>query len=124
MCGGIAGFVPRDGSLDDVIAEVDRLTTCGRAESIPIVPSAPDQPVARPSSGRRPRVGELTPRECEILQMIELGLSNKEIARDLGIEVGTVKNHVHNILDKLKVCRRNQAAHRLREYAQEREREI
>jgi two-component system, NarL family, nitrate/nitrite response regulator NarL len=59
-------------------------------------------------------VGELTPRECEILEMIELGLSNKEIARKLRIEVGTVKNHVHNILDKMNVRRRNQAAHRVR----------
>jgi len=46
--------------------------------------------------------------------MIELGLSNKEIARKLRIEVGTVKNYVHNILDKMNVRRRNQAAHRVR----------
>ena len=62
----------------------------------------------------RPAVADLTPREGEILEMIELGLSNKEIARDLRIEVGTVKNHVHNILEKLNVRRRNQAARHLR----------
>jgi DNA-binding NarL/FixJ family response regulator len=69
------------------------------------------EPILAPRSARP---GELTPRECEILEMIELGLSNKEIARKLRIEVGTVKNHVHNILDKMNVRRRNQAAHRVR----------
>lgn len=111
---GIAGFVPRDGSVDDVIAELDRLTAC-RGEPIPIVPSA-EAPhnAARSIIAPRSRVGELTPRECEILETIELGLSNKEIARRLRIEVGTVKNHVHNILDKLQVRCRNEAAHHLR----------
>jgi DNA-binding NarL/FixJ family response regulator len=112
---GIAGCVPRDGSIDDVIAQVDRLTACSRGEPIPIAPQAAAQlGELKPSMNARSRVGELTPRECEILQMIELGLSNKEIARDLRIEVGTVKNHVHNILEKLNVRRRNEAAHRFR----------
>jgi DNA-binding NarL/FixJ family response regulator len=44
----------------------------------------------------------LTRREQVIVSAIEKGLSNKEIAMQLGIEVSTVKNHVHNILDKLK----------------------
>lgn len=43
----------------------------------------------------------LTRREVEIVRLIEEGLSNKEIATRLNIEVSTVKNHVHNILDKL-----------------------
>src|SRR5436853_2470 len=45
----------------------------------------------------------LTGRECEVVRLIDDGLSNKEIARGLGIEVATVKNHVHNILEKLQV---------------------
>lgn len=115
MAGGIAGCVPRDGSIDDVIAQVDRLTLCARGESIPIAAEQDDAPgFGRSAPAAKARLGELTPRECEILHMIELGLSNKEIARDLRIEVGTVKNHVHNILEKLNVRRRNQAAHRLR----------
>ena len=63
--------------------------------------------------GELPR-GRLTSREREIVRLIDQGLSNKEIARDLGIEVATVKNHVHNILEKLQVHRRGEAAARVR----------
>jgi DNA-binding NarL/FixJ family response regulator len=52
----------------------------------------------------------LTPREMEVLSLIEKGLSNQEIADRLFIEVGTVKNHVHSILEKLEVGNRNDAA--------------
>jgi DNA-binding NarL/FixJ family response regulator len=52
----------------------------------------------------------LTRREAEILELIEKGMSNKEIARLLFIEVRTVKNHVHNLLEKLRVRRRGEAA--------------
>lgn len=45
----------------------------------------------------------LTRREIEIVELIERGMANKEIARSLGIEVQTVKNHVHNVLQKLQV---------------------
>jgi DNA-binding NarL/FixJ family response regulator len=48
----------------------------------------------------------LTRREIEIVQLIEDGLSNKEIATRLNIGVSTVKNHVHNILDKLQLPNR------------------
>lgn len=53
---------------------------------------------------------ELTPREKEILALVEDGLTNQEIADQLTIELGTVKNHVHNILDKLNVNSRKDAA--------------
>lgn len=57
----------------------------------------------------------LTEREHEILQLIATeDLSNRAIAERLFIEVGTVKNHVHNILDKLGVQNRDQAARRFR----------
>jgi DNA-binding NarL/FixJ family response regulator len=53
---------------------------------------------------------ELTAREREVLCHIERGHSNQEIADSLTIEVGTVKNHVHNILKKLNVDNRKRAA--------------
>jgi RNA polymerase sigma factor (sigma-70 family) len=53
---------------------------------------------------------ELTPREYEIVELISQGLSNKEIADRLVIEIGTVKNHVHNILGKLNASDRYEAA--------------
>ena len=57
---------------------------------------------------------ELTAREYEVLTLLEDDLSNREIAERLCIEVRTVKNHVHSILDKLGVDRRGRAAARLR----------
>jgi DNA-binding NarL/FixJ family response regulator len=56
------------------------------------------------------RVLDLTPREVQILRLVDLGLSNKEIADRLCIEVHTVKNHVHNVLAKCGVRRRSDAA--------------
>ncbi len=52
----------------------------------------------------------LTRRELEVVELIERGLCNKKIAVDLCIEVQTVKNHVHNILDKLHLRKRHDAA--------------
>lgn len=48
----------------------------------------------------------LTPRERQVARRLERGLSNKEIARELGISLSTVKNHVHNILTKLEIQNR------------------
>jgi DNA-binding NarL/FixJ family response regulator len=53
---------------------------------------------------------ELTPRELEVLQLLARGLANKEIAHELSIGEKTVKTHVSNILGKLGVLSRTQAA--------------
>lgn len=53
---------------------------------------------------------ELTPRELEVLQLVTQGLTNRGIALDLGIGEKTVKTHVSNILSKLDVLSRTQAA--------------
>ena len=45
----------------------------------------------------------LTRRETEILRHVAAGLQNKEVAQKLGLSLATVRNHVHNILDKLGV---------------------
>ncbi len=52
----------------------------------------------------------LSPREVEILELLVRGQSNQEIASDLSISMSTVKNHVHNIITKLGVSDRVQAA--------------
>jgi two-component system nitrate/nitrite response regulator NarL len=62
---------------------------------------APEPPAERPA---------ITPRELEILQLVAEGLSNKEIGKRLWITEGTVKNHVHNALEKLHMSNRIQAA--------------
>jgi two-component system, NarL family, nitrate/nitrite response regulator NarL len=51
----------------------------------------------------------LTAREKEILQLMQRGLCNKTISRQLGIELSTVKNHVHSVLTKLGVHSRSEA---------------
>ena len=52
----------------------------------------------------------LTKQQVNVLQLLESGISNKEIARRLHIETATVKNHVHHILQKLQVHSRGEAA--------------
>ncbi|MBK1714356.1 response regulator transcription factor [Rubrivivax gelatinosus] len=56
------------------------------------------------------RADTLSLRELEVSRLLARGLSNKDIARHLGIELPTVKNHVHNLLRKLNVRTRLQAA--------------
>jgi DNA-binding NarL/FixJ family response regulator len=56
----------------------------------------------------------LSRRELQIAQLIDCGLTNKEIGRQLGIEAATVKNHIHNICEKLNVHRRGEATARIR----------
>lgn len=68
------------------------------------------------AGGARPRVAspaseaQVTRRELEILRLVAEGLSNKEIGKKLSITEGTVKNHVHNALEKLHMDNRIQAA--------------
>ncbi|MCP4925673.1 MAG: response regulator transcription factor [Gammaproteobacteria bacterium] len=59
----------------------------------------------------------LTQRERQIAGLLNEGLSNKQIARRLSIEVSTVKNHVHNVLVKLEVQNRSQAVFLLQKVA-------
>ena len=65
----------------------------------------PTQMPAKPSEGP-----VLTRRELEVLRLVADGSSNKEIATTLFITEGTVKNHVHNALEKLQLENRTQAA--------------
>lgn len=65
----------------------------------------------RPIAGQHVGEGtQLTRREAEVLGLVANGLSNKEIATQLTITEGTVKNHVHNALEKLHLTNRVQAA--------------
>ena len=57
----------------------------------------------------------LSEREIDVLRCLARGASNKEIAVQLGIAEGTVKNHMTNILEKLQVDDRTQAALKARE---------
>jgi DNA-binding NarL/FixJ family response regulator len=112
---GAAGFVPRDASLTDLL-ETIHSTLRGELLCTPRVAASLLRRLAsRAAAGpANPPRQPLTAREAEIVRLIDEGLSNKEIATRLGIEVATVKNHVHNLLEKLRVHRRAEAATRLR----------
>jgi len=60
------------------------------------------------------RGAPLSRRELQIAHLVDRGLTNKQIGRELGIEAATVKNHVHNMCEKLAVHRRGEAAARIR----------
>ena len=113
---GVAGYVPRDASMDDLVRT---LRTVARGElELPSHIAASLFRRVGALAVRRPEpepAHTLTPREREIVALIDRGCSNKEIARRLDIELSTVKNHVHNLLEKLGVARRSAAAARVRE---------
>jgi two-component system nitrate/nitrite response regulator NarL len=109
---GVSGFVTCEGTVDDVAAAASAVVRGESTCSSTVAATLP-----RRVSTEARRTGEpskLTPREREILALIDNGLSNKEIAADLSIEVSTVKNHVHNILEKLGARRRSEAVARAR----------
>lgn len=62
------------------------------------------------STAESPSASALTPREKDVIALVERGLSNKEIATVLGISLSTAKNHIHNILLKLSTPGRREAA--------------
>jgi DNA-binding NarL/FixJ family response regulator len=116
---GAAGFVPREASLDDLVAAI-RCAERGEIRCSPRLAAGLFRRLAQwahgdpAAQGPAPAGPPLTRREREIVDLIDQGLSNKEIAGRLGIELATVKNHVHNLLEKLRVHRRGEAAARLR----------
>jgi len=66
-------------------------------------------PAAAAHLAERMHQSELTSRELEVVERIAGGMSNKQIAADLGISEGTVKTHVNNIMGKLGASDRTQA---------------
>jgi two-component system nitrate/nitrite response regulator NarL len=112
---GIVGFVTRDASVDDLVDTI-RNALRGEVMCSARVTGLLFQRVAALSEATQApsNVRLLTRRECEIAKLVNEGMSNKEIARSLRIASATVKNHVHNILEKLQVSRRAAAAAVLR----------
>jgi DNA-binding NarL/FixJ family response regulator len=112
---GIAGWVTRDASVDD-LREAVASAAAGETLCSPRMAASLLRRVASlaedPPGDHVSRA--LTHRQREIVALIDQGLSNKEIARRLSIELPTVKNHVHTILIRLQVSRRGEAAALLR----------
>jgi NarL family two-component system response regulator LiaR len=105
---GAAGYLLKDVQPQDLVAAI---RTVHGGESL-LHPAAAARLMAEVASGdeRAAPASLLTPREREVLVLIARGLPNKVIARDLGVSEKTVKTHVSNLLGKLGLTDRTQAA--------------
>ncbi len=116
---GAAGYVLKEASFDTLV-ETIRAIRRGESFSSPRMTASLFSRIAELAGERVLKIPlssvKLTLREVEIINLVAEGLSNKEIARRLSIEAQTVKNHIHNILDKLQLHNRLEAV----EYARER----
>jgi DNA-binding NarL/FixJ family response regulator len=108
---GASGYLLKESSTDDV-AEAVRAVAHGQAFVSPAMTSKLlaefNELALRAEDGDGER--RLTRRETEILDLLAQGLSNKQIAAQLVISQNTVKNHVRNILEKLRLRSRAEAA--------------
>jgi DNA-binding NarL/FixJ family response regulator len=115
IAAGAAGYVPEKSSVE-VLVDSIRAAHEDKALVSPTIAAALMSRLAELSQVTpwfkmsTAAYAGLTQRECEVLNLIAEGSSNQEIAQELVIEVGTVKNHVHNILKKLDVRSRQDAA--------------
>lgn len=109
---GAVGYVPDDASLEE-FCETIRLVARGETRLTPRIAATLVVRLATLASARRAderaKNVKLTPREIEILALVAERLTNKEIATQLHVEEQTVKNHIHNILERLSLRRRHQA---------------
>jgi NarL family two-component system response regulator LiaR len=105
---GAAGYLLKDVQPQDLVAAI---RTVHGGESL-LHPAAAARLMAEVASddGRAAPAALLTRREREVLVLIARGLPNKVIARDLGVSEKTVKTHVSNLLGKLGLTDRTQAA--------------
>ena len=107
----IPGSRPELFTLVHILQSIDRPGRLSRAlerlgaQRSPSPATAADgwEPVSSPGPVSLPKAPPLTDREKEILRWVAAGLQNKEIAHKLGISLATVRNHIHNILEKLDV---------------------
>ena len=108
---GVSGYHLRTGSLAGLVQLISSVIV-GESLCTPRVAAVLLRRLAVLAAGGHSdsRGLALTQRETQIVHLLELGLSNKQIAAQLCIEVATVKNHVHNLLAKLGVHRRAHAA--------------
>jgi len=111
---GVDGYVTPEGSMDDLTQTI-LCVTRGELLCSPRIAAALLRRVsALAKDTREPHASHgLSSREYQIARLIDEGLSNKEIAGRLHVEVSTVKNHVHNLLAKLQVTSRAEAADRI-----------
>lgn len=113
MKAGARGYLLKDTPANELLATIRRVHD---GESI-IQPSIATRLIAEFSRRTVPETQEeaLSERELDVLRLLTEGLSNREIAQQLVLAEGTIKNHVSTILDKLHAANRTQAARIARE---------
>jgi two-component system, NarL family, response regulator LiaR len=104
---GAAGYLLKNAEPQELVRAV-RAAHAGEALLDPVVAARLMETLA--ADGGRGPLDRLTPREREVLVLIARGLPNKRIARELGVSEKTVKTHVSNLLGKLGLTDRTQAA--------------
>ena len=112
---GVSAYVPADAPVSDLVVAIQTVVR-GDLHLPPQIAAALFRLLAAPDPATTPALAvNLTARERQILALVVRGLTNKEISSDLHIEVATVKNHVHNLLLKLQVKSRSEAAARVKQ---------
>lgn len=115
---GASGYTLKDASPEE-IAETIWLVSQGKALCSPEITAHLFSRLAHLKSRtaeNSPTISLLTKREQEVLCLVAQGCSNKEIAEKLCITLRTAKQHVHNILHKLDLKNRHEAAHMAKEH--------
>jgi DNA-binding NarL/FixJ family response regulator len=108
---GARGYVSQDSQIDDLV-EAIHLVAQGQAVLAPQSLTSLVDLITHPKMPAEcDRIGDrLTTREHEVLELVSKGITNREIARRLFVSESTVRSHIHNILDKLQLSNRVQAA--------------
>jgi DNA-binding NarL/FixJ family response regulator len=106
---GAKGYLLKDTPSEEIAAAI-RAVDRGYTHLAPGMLAKAMSKVEHPIAPLPPALQELTPRELEVLKLIAKGANNREIARTLYISEGTVKNHVTNLLNRLNLRDRTQAA--------------
>jgi two-component system, NarL family, nitrate/nitrite response regulator NarL len=111
---GLSGYVPCTASIKDLIGAARRVASGYTVCSVAIADGL-FRHLRGAALGSLPSSleGVLTQRQQQIVRLMGEGLSNKEIARRLSLGTSTLKNHVHDILDRLQVTSRSEAAARI-----------
>jgi DNA-binding NarL/FixJ family response regulator len=107
---GMVGYLPRDTTGAELVEALERIAKGERVYPPRIVQTLADWLSRRADRPAHSLIDDLTKREREVVDLVRIGLSNKQIAERLCIEVATVKSHVHSILGKLNVERRTEVA--------------
>jgi len=103
---GAQGYLLKNVDPDQLVTAIHQ----AQRGEVPIAPTMAAKILRELAAPAEPSIQALSPREREVLELLARGLANKEIAFELKVSENTVKNHLRNILEKLHLQNRVQAA--------------